>query len=155
MPRHLTALDRLLNHSALPTPEQNAWLMCRPSHTMSSSTLTEAQHKWHLTATVFKNQPSQTPCSHTQNWYGATEVSKKQYRATGMQLQSVATELLSGTHRTCPLDPKPTWLLKKLVPFIVPVISHLCNLSLQSGTFPQRMKEATVYPRTILSNSQL
>ena len=35
---------------------------------------------------------------------------------------------------------------QKLVPFIVPVIRHLCNLSLQSGTFPQCLKEAMVYP---------
>jgi len=37
------------------------------------------------------------------------------------------------------LAPKETFLL------FVPVIRHLCNLSLQSGTFPQCMKEAMVY----------
>ena len=47
---------------------------------------------------------------------------------------------------SCPLDPIPTWLLKKLTPFIVPVICYLCNLSLQSVTFPQCLKEAIVYP---------
>ena len=45
-----------------------------------------------------------------------------------------------------PLDHISTWLLKKLASFVVPVIRHLCNLSLQSGTFPQCLKEAMVYP---------
>ena len=59
----------------------------------------------------------------------------------------VQSLLMSVPATSCPLDPIPTWLLKKLSPFVVPVICFLCNLSLQSGTFPQCLKEAIVYPR--------
>ena len=36
---------------------------------------------------------------------------------------------------------------KETCSFIAPVFRHLYNLSLQSGTFPQCLKEAMVYPR--------
>jgi len=48
--------------------------------------------------------------------------------------------------KSCPLDPIPTWLLKRLTPHIAPVICHLCNLSLHSGVFPIKLKQALVLP---------
>jgi len=47
----------------------------------------------------------------------------------------------------CPLDPIPTWLLKELAPYMVPVIRHICNLSLQTGSFSTALKQALVQPR--------
>jgi len=38
--------------------------------------------------------------------------------------------LASAPPTSCPLDPLPTWLLKKLAPHSIPVICNLCNLSL-------------------------
>jgi len=49
--------------------------------------------------------------------------------------------------KSCPLDPIPTWLLKRLTPHIAPVIRHLCNLSLHSGVFSYQT-EAGVSPST-------
>ena len=53
---------------------------------------------------------------------------------------------------TCPittsvLDPIPSWLLKQLSHLFIPVICHLCNLSLQSGIFPSSHSRAVVLPR--------
>ena len=35
--------------------------------------------------------------------------------------------------KQCSLDPVPTWLIKQLTDHLSPVISHLCNISIQSG----------------------
>jgi len=48
--------------------------------------------------------------------------------------------------KSCPLDPIPTWLLKRLTPHIAPVICHLYNLFLHSGVFPIKSKQALVLP---------
>jgi hypothetical protein len=44
------------------------------------------------------------------------------------------------------LDPIPTWLLKRLTIYIAPVICRLCNMSLETGTFPLQLKQAWVTP---------
>ena len=64
--------------------------------------------------------------------------------ATENEVQSI---LASAPPTSCPLDPLPTWLLKKLAPYMIPVICNLCNLPLQAGSFPSCMKRALVYPR--------
>jgi hypothetical protein len=48
--------------------------------------------------------------------------------------------------KSCALDPIPTWLLKQVSSHIAPVICHLCNLSMQTGTFPAGLKQARVLP---------
>jgi len=48
--------------------------------------------------------------------------------------------------KSCPLDPIPTSLLKRLAPHIAPVICHPCNLSLYSGVFPIKLKQVLVLP---------
>jgi len=59
------------------------------------------------------------------------------------EIQSI---LATASPVSCLLDPLPTWLLKKLAPNIIPVICNLCNLSLQSSSFPSCMKRAFVCP---------
>ena len=44
------------------------------------------------------------------------------------------------------LDPIPAWLLKRLHELFVPLLCHLCNLSLDSGVFPSSQKHAIVLP---------
>jgi len=63
--------------------------------------------------------------------------------ATEDEIQSI---MASAPPTSCLLDPVPTWLLKKLAARIIPVICKLCNLSLQTGSFPSCMKCALVYP---------
>ena len=46
--------------------------------------------------------------------------------------------------KQCALDPAPTWLIKLLVIDICPVISHLCNISLQSSHLPVVRKLAII-----------
>ncbi len=46
----------------------------------------------------------------------------------------------------CDLDPLPTWLLKKAMSVLAPVLCHLCNASLSAGVLPTTQKHAIVRP---------
>ena len=48
--------------------------------------------------------------------------------------------------KTCSLDPLPTWLLKKRIPVFMPIILETVNSSLESGTFPSCLGQATNTP---------
>jgi len=54
---------------------------------------------------------------------------------------------LLATMPYCLVDPIPTWLFKELALYMVPVIRHICSLSLQIGSFPTALKQALVQPR--------
>ena len=47
----------------------------------------------------------------------------------------------------CPQDPVPTWLVKRAADVHAPVITTICNASLQSGCFPDFYKQARVTAR--------
>ena len=47
---------------------------------------------------------------------------------------------------SCRLDPIPTWLLKKCVNELVPVITQIINLSFKNGDFPDTLKSALITP---------
>ena len=56
--------------------------------------------------------------------------------------------LLSRTPtKHCPLDPAPTWLVKRASHVLAPVLREMCNASLQSGNLPDTQKSAIVFPR--------
>ena len=48
--------------------------------------------------------------------------------------------------KSCSLDPAPTWMVKDSVDELIPMITILVNLSLQSAKVPDSMKEALVTP---------
>jgi len=54
---------------------------------------------------------------------------------------------LGGIKLYCDLDPAPTWLVKRAIDVLEPVIAAVCNASLQSGYFPQSRKLARVTAR--------
>ena len=47
----------------------------------------------------------------------------------------------------CDLDPAPTWLVKRAIDVVAPVIADVCNVSVLSGFFPQSQKLAQVTAR--------
>ena len=55
--------------------------------------------------------------------------------------------------KSCLSDPVPTWLLKEHLDVLLPVITDIVSLSLESGAFPDEMKRAMVKP--LLKNSSL
>ena len=48
--------------------------------------------------------------------------------------------------KTSPLDPFPTWLLKRCVDTLLPVITSIINNSFRSGSFPRNFRQAVVTP---------
>lgn len=53
---------------------------------------------------------------------------------------------MSSPSTSCPLDPLPTWLLKKCVDILLPIITKIVNLSMATGSFPAQLKKALVVP---------
>ena len=54
--------------------------------------------------------------------------------------------ILDTGKKSCPLDPMPTPLMLECLDILLPVITSLINLSLESGQFPNVWKEAIGYP---------
>ena len=50
--------------------------------------------------------------------------------------------ICSSANKSCILDLIPTWLLKATVDSFLPVITHLVNTSICTGTFPDSLKHA-------------
>ena len=51
----------------------------------------------------------------------------------------------NSSKASCQLDPIPTNILREL-PSLIPIITHIINLSLSSGYFPSELKSAIVKP---------
>ena len=52
---------------------------------------------------------------------------------------------------SCSLDPMPTWLLKNCLDELLPVITKMINMSIQSGQFPDVLKSAQITHRKEMS----
>ena len=52
----------------------------------------------------------------------------------------------AAPNSSCSLDPLPTWMLKKCLATLLPIITLLVNLSLKSGEFCSTLKKAFVTP---------
>ena len=51
-----------------------------------------------------------------------------------------------NTNKTCSLDPLPTSVLQSCFQSLVPVYTHIINMSLSHGKLPASLKEAIVIP---------
>ncbi len=61
--------------------------------------------------------------------------------------QDAVLELIKKSpSKQCLSDPCPTWILKRCIGTLLPVITSLINLSLQSGVFPDSWKIAIIIP---------
>lgn len=58
----------------------------------------------------------------------------------------VSRVIMSCTNKSCELDPLPTWLLKKCLDELLPLLTSLFNTSLETGQFPQQFKSAIIRP---------
>ena len=54
--------------------------------------------------------------------------------------------IISTKSKSCELDPIPMTLLKGVLPGVLPAITKIINLSLQSGLIPRKWKTAVVTP---------
>ena len=65
----------------------------------------------------------------------------------------VRTMIKNSPSKSCRLDPAPTWLIKKFLNALLPLITRIINASLSSGSFPALFKISHVIP--ILKKPQL
>ena len=58
----------------------------------------------------------------------------------------VTKTIISSPTKNCSLDPIPTWLLKRCLHVLVPVITRIINMSLEQGQVPSIFKSAIITP---------
>ena len=76
-----------------------------------------------------------------------TTVSKSEVKVSYFKLMtvdSVAQIINDMNTKSCESDPIPTWLFKNCSTELLPIVTLIINLSLQSGIFPKSMKSAIV-----------
>ena len=61
-------------------------------------------------------------------------------------IDDIESIIAKTSNSSCDLDPIPTALLKRCMPAILPFMTYLVNLSLESGQFPTALKTALVRP---------
>jgi hypothetical protein len=54
--------------------------------------------------------------------------------------------IMASPDKQCELDPIPTFLLKKCINSLLPIITKIVNLSLATGTFPDVFKKSVITP---------
>ena len=70
--------------------------------------------------------------------------------ATALEVRTI---IMNSPSKSFELDPMPTWLLKKCIDEILPIIVRLVNTLLRSGRFPDSFKGAVI--RSILKKPNL
>ncbi len=97
------------------------------------------------------------PCSFPAQHYNQPSVTFSTFKP--LSQEEVKKLVMQSKSTSCDLDPIPTPLLKDCIEVILPVLTKMVNLSLQSGVFPNEWKLALVIPlikkfglETILSN---
>jgi hypothetical protein len=74
------------------------------------------------------------------------EVQHKMSSFTPLTTEEVEKIINNAKSTSCELDPIPTWLLKKTLAPLLPVITEIVNRSLALGLVPDNMKNAVVIP---------
>ena len=65
---------------------------------------------------------------------------------TPASVDEVCKLISASPCKSCSLDPIPTWLTKKCIDVLAPIITMIVNLSLSSGEMPSDFKEAILRP---------
>ena len=63
-----------------------------------------------------------------------------------VNVEDLTKIIMKSPSKSCLLDPLPTWLLKKHLHFIMPVLCHIVNVSLETGQFPSELRKAIISP---------
>ena len=69
-----------------------------------------------------------------------------------LTVENVKVLIKDMNSKNCTLDPIPTWLLKECQDVIIPILTHIINISLREHIFPDVLKHATITPTIKDSN---
>ena len=72
-----------------------------------------------------------------------------------MSVHDIIKLINQSPSKSCELDPIPTTILKEVLPSIAPLFTSIVNESMQTGVFPQDLKEALVKPLLKKANLEL
>ena len=95
---------------------------------------------------------SELDSNATTNTYQDTPCLHRLDMLTPCTLKEMEVIIRASSNASCELDPIPTPLLKKCLPVLLPCLTQLVNLSLESGNFPAALKSAIVRPLLKKSN---
>ena len=70
----------------------------------------------------------------------------KEFAACERLSEEQVKKLVMKSPNKCTLDPIPTWMLKECLDVILPFLTYVVNLSLQTGHFADARKEALLSP---------
>ncbi|XP_072020412.1 uncharacterized protein [Amphiura filiformis] len=129
-------VNGLLNNSSKVLPAYEC------ANTLSNSFATYYQDKVSIIYSDLDKQQSGSVCSDTYRVNVTCRLSK-----FNQVSEEDVIKLVNGTAtKGCVLDPVPTWFLKENVSIYVPVITHIINMSLSTGVFPDTFKHAIINP---------
>lgn len=70
----------------------------------------------------------------------------KLYQFMPVDCETVRRVISAAPDKSCELDPIPTWLVKKCIAELVPLITSIINASLITGEVPNQLKFAIIKP---------
>ena len=78
-------------------------------------------------------------------------IEEKRYTTELSEFQPVTSEdlkkiIMKAPTKSCSLDPGPSWLVKKCIDDLLPLILSIVNMSLKSGLMPGSLKKANIIP---------
>ena len=89
------------------------------------------------------NQIASTTADNKHNHANVTSCLNDFTPATEKEICEIIT---ASPPKSCDSDPIPTWILKKHLHLLAPLITRIVNLSLESAVFPSCFKSALVTP---------
>ena len=75
--------------------------------------------------------------------------------STALSEHEVAKLICRSPSKSCEDDPIPTTLLKNILPSVLPLLTAMVNGSMQTGVFPDDLKQALVKPLLKKANLDL
>ena len=86
------------------------------------------------------------PVKDNKIWYDPSDITPLKNFAL-LTTEDVKLLIKDMNSKSCALDPMPTWLLKDCLDIMLPILTHIINSSLQSNSFPEPLKHATITPK--------
>ena len=99
--------------------------------------------------------PSTATDQHDQDYLETSDVPLHQKFSAFDEVSEdyIRTLITTSPTKSCSLDPIPTYLVKNCLDVLLPVITTMVNISLQTGHFPVDWKNAVVHPNLKKENS--
>jgi hypothetical protein len=100
--------------------------------------------------------PSTATDQHDQDYLETSDVPLHQKFSAFDEVSEdyIRTLITTSPTKSCSLDPIPTYLVKNCLDVLLPVITTMVNISLQTGHFPVDWKNAVVHPNLKKENSE-